>query len=205
MKKLLVLAVLFLIGTSAQANQVNDLAHGKKKGIRYNQPQAVTFVQKGIQFFVYTNGDFDFRVVGNNAYGRRNARYNNSPGTTFGVTFPNHNHRLVRYDYWGSINRIGRNVIFYNRRNRVNQIGNISLRYRKGRLVKVGNMSLFYNRRGHVIDVQGRIHNHRNNRFYAGLTTTQPWDGTMDSWGRREMIQERRKIKNRRNNHNTFD
>ncbi|MEQ3654368.1 MAG: hypothetical protein ABNH00_00755 [Dokdonia sp.] len=205
MKKLLVLAVLFLVGTSAQANQVNDLAHGKKKGIRYNQTQAVTFVQKGIQFFVYTNGEFDFRVVGNNAYGRRNARHFNSPGTAFGVTFPNRNNRLVRYDYWGNINKVGRNFILYNRRNMVNQIGNISLRYRKGRLVKVGNMSLFYNRRGHIIDVQGRIHMHRNNRFYAGLTSTPHWDHTLDNWGRRDIIQEKRKIKNRRNSKNTFD
>ena len=63
MKKLLLLAVLFLGGITAQANQVTDLDHGQKKGIRYNQAQPITFVQKGIQFFVYSDGDFDFEVL----------------------------------------------------------------------------------------------------------------------------------------------
>lgn len=185
MKKLLVLAAMFLVGTAAQANQVTDLDHGNYKGIRYNHAQSITFVQKGIQFFVYSNGEFDFQPIGNTIYGRRNARRFNAPGSTFGVTFPNRINRLVRYDYWGNIDKVGRNHIFYNRRGKVKHIGNITMRYHRGRLVRVGNMSLFYNRLGQIIDVQGFIHNH-DNRYQAGLVWNRGLNDDLDQWGRRD-------------------
>lgn len=169
MKKLLVLAVLFLGGMTAQANQVTNLDHGQKKGIRYNQAQPITFVQKGIQFFVYTNGEFDFQVVRSNSYGRRGNQYLNAPGSTFGVYFPYSNGRLVRYDYWGNIKQVGRNHIFYNRNGKVNHIGSVSMRYRKGRLARVGNMTLLYDRWGRISGLQGRIHHNHTTCGICGI------------------------------------
>jgi hypothetical protein len=170
MKKLLVLAVLFLGGITAQANQVTDLDHGQKKGIRYNQAQPITFVQKGIQFFVYTDGDFDFQLIRSNNRGRRGTQYLNAPGSTFGVNYPYNTSRLVRYDYWGNINKIGRNHIFYNRNGRVNHIGNTTMRYRNGRLARIGNMTVIYDLRGRISRLQGQIHHNHTACGICGIS-----------------------------------
>lgn len=169
MKKLLLLAVLFLGGITAQANQVTDLDHGQKKGIRYNQAQPITFVQKGIQFFVYTDGDFDFEVLRSNYNGRRGTQFLNAPGTTFGVNFPYSNRRLVRYDYWGNISKVGRNHILYNRNGKVNRIGTVTMRYKKGRLVRLGDMTISYGRRGRIARLDGQIHHNHSACGVCGM------------------------------------
>lgn len=219
MKKLLVLAVLFLGGMTAQANQVTDLDHGQQKGIRYNQSQPITFVQKGIQFFVYSNGDFDFQAIRSNINGRRGHQHLNAPGTTFGVNFPYSNSRLVRYDYWGNINKVGRNHIFYNRNGKVSHIGTVNLRYRNGRLARVGNMTLGYDRWGRISALQGQIHHNHTTCGICGIdgcatnhfdygnmqgNSQQNWDynwGNNDGnhYGRRNAQKNKYKAKNTRN------
>jgi len=169
MKKLLVLAVLFLGGITAQANTVTDLDHNQQKGIRYNQSQPVTFVQRGIRFFVHTNGEFDFKLPRANYYGRRGNTYDNSPGTTYGVNYPYRSNRLVRYDYWGNVKQVGRNHIYYNRRGKVNRIGNVNLRYRNGRLHSVGNMYVSYDRWGRIIGTNGYISNNNTACGICGI------------------------------------
>lgn len=153
MKKLAILVVLFLGGITAQAN-VTNLDHSKKRGIRYNNAQTITFVQKGVTFFVHTNGEFDFNRT---PYRGRRGYGINAPGQTYGVTYPYRDRGFVRYDRWGNISKVGRNYINYNRRGRVNQIGNISLRYHKGQLVKVGNMQVIYDRWGRLLRLEGNI------------------------------------------------
>ena len=178
MKKLLVLAVLFLGGITAQANTVTDLDHNQQKGIRYNQSQPVTFVQRGIQFFVYTNGEFDFKLPRAHFYGRRGNSNYNAPGTTYGVRYPYRSNRLVRYDHWGNVKQIGRNHIYYNRRGKVNRIGSINLRYRNGRLHSVGNMFVNYDRWGRIIGLDGYISNHHTACGICGINgcTTNHFD-----------------------------
>lgn len=169
MKKLL-LAVLFLGGLTAQANTVTDLDHTAKKGIRYNQPQSITFVERGVQFTVFVNGQFDFN--------RNRSRYQNSntgrrgygvnaPGHTYGVSYPYAHNTFVRYDRNGNAHKVGRNQIRYNRQGKVNQIGSVTLRYKNGRLVRAGDTQIVYNRRGRIVqlrDTRARIHNIKNNK-----------------------------------------
>ena len=152
MKKLAILVVLFLGGITAQAN-VTNLDHNTNRGIRYNNSQPITFVQKGVTFFVNTNGSFDFNFSRGTIRGRRGNSLN-APGHTYGVTYP---YRNVRYDRRGNIVKIGRNFITYNRNGLVNQIGNVSLRYHRGKLVRIGNMRIFYNKRGRIHQVRGNV------------------------------------------------
>lgn len=203
MKKLLALAAILLGGIAAQANQVTDLDHSKKTGIRYNQSQPITFIQKGIQFFVYTDGSFDFELPRQYNNGRRGYGNNNAPGTTYGVRYPYRSNKLIRYDHNGNISQVGRNVVFYNRRGDVNQIGNISLRYHKGRLDRLGNMHVNYDRWGRITGLNGRIyHNHTacgicgvsgcsTNHFDYGHNQrgNQNWtyNGKLGDWGRRDI------------------
>ena len=153
MKKLVVLVVLFLGGMTAQANEVTNLDHANTTGIRYNVPQSIKFVQRGVKFTVFPNGEFDFRFLNPQHHGRRGY---NAPGTTYN----NRKRGYVSYDYYGNVTKVGRNYIYYNRNCDVNQIGNITLRYRNGRLVRVGNLRIFYNRYGEIAQTEGHvIHN----------------------------------------------
>lgn len=60
----LIIAVLFLGGITAQANQVTNLAHTNNRGIRYNQPESIPFIERGYKFVIFTNGTFDFAPLG---------------------------------------------------------------------------------------------------------------------------------------------
>ena len=165
MRKLVVLVVLFLGGMTTQANEVTHLDHNNTTGIRYNEPQSIHFVQRGVAFTIFPNGAFDFNFINPQLHGRRG---HNAPGAIY---TNRRNNRYVSYDYYGNVTKVGRNFIYYNRNGKVNQIGNINLRYRNGRLVRVGNMRLFYNRRGHIRYTEGRvIRHHRDGTYYDNNT-----------------------------------
>lgn len=161
MRKLVVLVVLFLGGMTTQANEVTNLDHNNTKGIRYNAPQeSIKFVQRGVKFIVFPNGQFDFKFLNQQHQQQHGRRGDNAPGTIY---TNRRNSRYVSYDYFGNVTKVGRNFIHYNRNGHVNQIGNITLRYRNGRLVRVGNLYLFYNRRGHIRYTEGSvIYDHHN-------------------------------------------
>jgi len=153
MKKLL-LAVLFLGGMTAQANTVTDLDLSIEKGKRYNQPQSITFTERGVEFEVFINGQFDFARTGERFQIRNQGRRgftNNAPGHTYAVSFPYRGNSFVTYNRRGDIYQVGRNVINYNRKGKVNQIGTIALRYKNGKLARVGDMHVIYNRKGRII------------------------------------------------------
>jgi len=150
MKKLVVLVVLFLVGMTAQANLVTNLDHKNTTGIRYNVPQSIKFVERGVKFIVFPNGEFDFKFLNPQHHGRRG---HNAPGTTYN----NSKRSRISYDYYGNVTKVGRNYIYYNRNCDVSQIGNITLRYRHGKLVRVGNLRIFYNRYGEIAHTEGYV------------------------------------------------
>ncbi|MEP0265147.1 hypothetical protein [Dokdonia sp.] len=161
MKKLVVLAVLFLGGMTAQANEVTNLDHNNNTtGIRYNVPQSISFVQRGVKFIVYPNGEFDFRFSNPQHHGRRG---HNAPGTTYSNRG---NRGYVAYDYLGNATKVGRNYIGYNRNCDVNQIGNITLRYAHGRLVRVGNLRVYYDHYGDISHTKGYVTHYSHNNNY---------------------------------------
>lgn len=157
MKKLATVVVLFLVGMTAQANVVSNLDQIDNRGPRYNNnAQNIQFVQRGITFIVHANGTFTFRTPRAINNGRSRVSY--APGHTYyGVNYVNRSNRLVSYNRFGEITRVGRNLITYNRFGNVRSIGNVNLRYRHGRLVSVGNMHINYNRNGRIINTRGVV------------------------------------------------
>lgn len=157
MKKLAVLVVLFLGGMTAQANVVSNLNQIDNRGPRYNNnTKNIQFVQKGITFIVHANGTFTFRTPRAINSGRRGVSY--APGNTYyGVSYGNNTNRLVTYNSYGDITRVGRNLITYNRLGKVTRIGNVVMRYRNGRLIKAGHMNINYSRNGRIINTHGNV------------------------------------------------
>ncbi|QMU63101.1 MAG: hypothetical protein GKR88_01630 [Flavobacteriaceae bacterium] len=122
--------VLFLLGMFMMVSYV-EAKNGKKSaeiiGVENRYSDAVTFVERGIKFHVFLNGDFDF----DSGYIRRR------------------NRRILIYrDDQGRIKRVGNVYINYDRRGNVRKIGSIYMRYHRGRLTRFGNLQVRYNRWG---------------------------------------------------------
>ncbi|WKD84698.1 hypothetical protein KCTC32516_00032 [Polaribacter huanghezhanensis] len=131
--------LLLLLGILSFASvKANDYTTSAKKSIINNRnDEAVTFVEKGIQFHVFLDGEFEFNSL------TRNSNYYNYNGRTY-----SNNSLRVDRDYRGRIKRIGRNYIRYDYRGNVSKIGNVKLYYRNGLLRRVGNLKISYNNWG---------------------------------------------------------
>jgi len=150
----------------AQANVVSDQTYGSEHGLtnRYRYAQPIQFVERGIEFFVFLNGEFDFNT--HPVHYRRGRR--SSINTTYGAPrVRTRAHRIntrnigvrVEHDFNGRVRRIGNLFINYDRFGRVKRIGSIYMRYnnRHGTLRRIGGLRLQYNRRGRLIRQIGTV------------------------------------------------
>jgi hypothetical protein len=96
--------------------------------VNFNYNDAVNFFERGIEFFVFTNGDFDFDT--SNSYQR-------------GI-------RIDR-DFRGRIRNVGNVFINYDRFGNVSRIGSVFINYNRGQLASVGDLRVFYDRYGYPI------------------------------------------------------
>lgn len=144
---ILLLGALLMISTVNANNSVTPTINNE---IYNRYDEAISFVEKGILFRVYLDGDFDFD--------RR--RFRNRRGI---------NRIRIERDFRGRIRRVGNVFINYNIRGDVRRVGNIFMRYnRRGFLTRVGNLKIYYNRWGDP-SFFGRVrYNDSFNNFYDG-------------------------------------
>lgn len=127
--------LLFGLMTIASINAKVIKTSTNKIRVNYRYNNAVTFVERGIRFHVFLNGDFDFNTLSRYDY----YDYNGIRGDR-GV-------RIER-DYDGRIRRVGNVFINYDLRGNVKRIGNVFIDYRFGQLSRVGNLNVYYNHWG---------------------------------------------------------
>ena len=142
---LLLLAMMSL--TTVNADNIEKST--SKIGVTNRYNDAVTFVERGIQFHVFLNGDFDF----NTHYDRY---------SDYGVR--------IKRDRRGRVRSVGNVYINYDARGNVKRIGSVFMRYKFGNLFKVGNLHIQYDRwgnprfRGFV--KPGHRHHHDDDHYY---------------------------------------
>jgi hypothetical protein len=142
---LLLLAMMSL--TTVNADNIEKST--SKIGVTNRYNDAVTFVERGIQFHVFLNGDFDF----NTHYDRY---------SDYGVR--------IKRDRRGRVRSVGNVYINYDPRGNVKRIGSVFMRYKFGNLFKVGNLHIQYDRwgnprfRGFV--KPGHRHHHDDDHYY---------------------------------------
>ncbi|NQX84716.1 MAG: hypothetical protein HRT67_02140 [Flavobacteriaceae bacterium] len=167
-----VLASLFIgcIATLAHAkveNYTND--NGKKTRLtnRYHYTQPIMFMERGIEFMIFPNGEFDFNTeilssdFNSNVY-YRNSNRRSTRNTTYGAprqyyNYTNPKGTLVLHDRYGRIRRIGNVFLSYDSRGRIKRAGTVYMRYRNGLLRQVGGLTLQYNTYDQVIGSQGQV------------------------------------------------
>ena len=126
MKKSILLSVMAILFTAV-------FAKAEWRPVKYRMDEPVRVTVRGIDFFVFPDGEFDF-----NAHNRRHFDHH------FGV-------RIER-DRTGKIRRIGNVFLNYNRYGQVKRIGHLFIRYNKRGLVsRIGHYKLRYRPFGYIV------------------------------------------------------
>lgn len=167
MKKITILVASLMLATFAsKASEIINLSDLNSDFIsRFNHNEPIQFSERGIEFFVFSNGEFDFNTRPNqnqgNYYfktaGKRTSEVNSGQFDNYGVR--------IEQDNFGRIRRIGNTFINYDIQDRVSRIGSIFLRYNRFSLIQIGGLQLVYNRFGELINTFGSIKNFRNYGF----------------------------------------
>ena len=131
---LLFMAVIF--GTSASFANTADDKVAERNTYRYDN--SFIFLEEGITFAVYPDGEFDF-YIDNQVTGRRD-------NVTFNSGFDYSPY--AQYDDYGAVIQVENIPIYYDYYGRVSQVGSVDVNYRNGRVNRLGNMNVFYNNRG---------------------------------------------------------
>ncbi len=166
----LFITALLMVSTAVSAPKLTSDLDGKDLRItkRYRYTQPILFVERGVEFLIFPNGEFDFNteIVGglfdDDFYYRNNNSRRSSINATFGAPgfrarYSRHGGTLVLHDRFGKVRRIGNVFINYDRIGRVKRIGSVYMRYRHGLLKQVGGLTIRYNRWGDMIGTTGFV------------------------------------------------
>jgi len=140
---------------------------------RFNLDEPISFTERGIEFFVFTNGDFDFNTRPNDSQGdyffksagKKRANIAASRGAiNYGT--------LIEHDSFGRVRRVGNTFINYDSRDRVSRIGTVYMKYNRFALTQIGGMTLVYNRIGAIVDVFGSVKSRQTYGFTSNYYET---------------------------------
>jgi hypothetical protein len=150
----------YLLSPLTFANTVNSITN-TTYGYNYNNGEKFTFVERGITFSVFRNGEFDFYI---------NPRNGIHTSVDFGLVSISYNSgynydAYVQYDDYGAIVQIENIPIYYDYYGRIVGAGNIKINYRSNRLVGIGGLHIYYNAYGYYSHYRGFINTY--NRYYA--------------------------------------
>ncbi len=166
MKKitLLVVASFILVGSMAYASEnpvFSDNTDRRGYYIDYRDAEPIIFKERGIEFMLFPNGEFDF-----NTRPAVRPRVNGASGAPRGMYYGTSERGIrVEHDNFGRVRRVGNVYINYDAYGRVKRIGTIYMSYNSFAVTKVGNMRIMYDRRGRIVDVYGFI-NHANGGYF---------------------------------------
>ena len=180
---LLVVASILLVGNLALASEnpiFSDNTDRRGFYIDYRDAEPIIFKERGIEFMLFPNGEFDF-----NTQPRYGSNINGTSGAPRGMYYgPSDRGIRVEHDNFGKVRRIGNTYINYDAYGRVKRIGTIYMTYNSFALTKVGNMRIIYDRRGRIVDVFGSI-NYANSSYYYNPRGTQynsnAWNNSDDN------------------------
>lgn len=165
MKKItLLVASILLVGSAVNASEI--IKNSDEARTKYSFDEPISFTERGIEFFVFPNGEFDFNTrpddnsQGDYFYktaGKRGAATQTPRPANYGVR--------IEQDSFGRVRRIGNTFINYDSRDRVSRIGSIYMKYNRTALAQIGGMRIVYNRRGNIVDTIGNIKGYSNSGY----------------------------------------
>ncbi|MFV5690465.1 hypothetical protein ACM55K_00410 [Flavobacterium sp. LT1R49] len=171
MKKItLLVASIFLIGGGvANATEKTNFSIERRSPVDFRNAEPIVFTERGIEFFVFPDGQFDFNTRpsnGSDMYykSKRTSAVNKTYGTP--TNFRNQNYGVkVEHDNSGKVRRIGNVFINYDSNNRIKRVGSVYMTYNRYALEQVGGLQIIYNRRGQIVDIVGSVNGRRANEY----------------------------------------
>ena len=164
MKKItLLVASILLVGSVANASEIKK--SGEEKRTRFSFDEPISFMERGIEFFVFPNGEFDFNTRPEDSEGDYFYKTAGKRGTTVQARGPINYGTRIEHDSFGRVRRIGNTFINYDSRDRVSRIGTVYMKYNRTALAQIGGMRIVYNRRGEIVDTVGRIKGYSNSGY----------------------------------------
>jgi hypothetical protein len=167
MKKItLFVASLMLVANATKASTlINDAKKNTefKTGFDHNEP--IEFNERGIQFYVFANGEFDFNTQNENSQG--GMYYKTAGRRSFEINFNLNGGVAIERDNYGRVRRVGNTFINYDFQDRVSRIGSVYMRYNRFALIQVGGLQIVYNRFGEIVDIFGQVKAYRNYQPYC--------------------------------------
>jgi hypothetical protein len=192
MKKITFLvACLLVMNTTLVEAKSKSLEVTRHRGyaVDYRDAEPIYLVERGISFYVFPNGEFDFNTSRSN--GPRDTYYRGT-GRRGDVT-PEADRRgnrpvRIEYDFDGRVRRIGNVFLNYDFFGRIKRIGTVSMSYNSFALKRIGGMRLYYNFRGEIVGVAGFI-NYNNSGYdynpcpagYNDWDDNDDWDDEDDN------------------------
>lgn len=177
MKKgiLLLLTMLLLVSTVEAKN--GERSNYRTGYMSIYDAEPIQFVERGIKFYVFLDGEFDFNTKPN-----RHVQTDYLYKTSRRSTTARRSIKGVRIDrdYKGRIKRIGNVFINYNRYGKVRRIGKVFVDYRHRQISNVGNLKVIYNHRGkvrYIGNVKGHSYGYYN---YDDYNSWDSWEYDYD-------------------------
>jgi len=167
-KGILFLLGMFMMVSTAEAT--NGKTSNSKLGYnRYYKAKPIQFMEKGIKFYIYPNGQLDFNT---HSRSRFTTQYVYRNGRRYTKRVPYNKVRISR-DYFGRIKRVGNVFISYNRFGKVARVGSVFMNYKHRKLTRVGGLRIKYDRYGgmrYYGQVKYRTYHRTYNHIYDGMT-----------------------------------
>ena len=164
MKKItLLIASILLVGSVANASEINK--SGEEKRTRYSFDESISFTERGIEFFVFPNGEFDFNTRPEDSQGDYFYKGAGKRGTSTQAQRPTNYGTRIEHDSFGRVRRIGNTFINYDNSDRVSRIGSVYMKYNRIALSQIGGMRIVYNQWGEIIDTIGSIKGYHNSGY----------------------------------------
>lgn len=146
-KGLLFMLAMFMMVSTVEAKLSQE--QGKRlKNFYEFKAKPIVFVEKGIKFSVLPNGKFKFSKLD---YKQPRNKYK----------WKRDRKLKVKRNIFGQIRKVGDVSIYYNRFEKITQIGSVDLQYKRGKLKKVGHLHLVYKRNGKVKYIGNVKYNNR--------------------------------------------
>lgn len=178
MKKITLFATaVFFIGSSVKASESISF-EATHYPVAIADAEPIVFRERGIEFFVFADGQFDFNTVPSRnestTYYYKGRR--NTVNTTYGAPgVDNYGGVRIEHDNQGRIRRIGNTFMNYDARGRIKRIGSVYMSYNRFALAQVGGLYIEYDRWGRIIGTSGRVnasswnyHPQQNGGYYGG-------------------------------------
>lgn len=133
--------------------------------MRYNFDEPISFVERGIEFYVFANGEFDFNTRPEDSQGDYFYRTAGKRATTARKPVNVNYGTRIEHDSFGRVRRVGNTFINYDSNDRVSRIGTVYMKYNRFGLTQVGGMKINYSNRGQIVSMYGNIKGTRNQGF----------------------------------------